>query len=129
MFINNQRGYLNYLKYIIMTSVKVKESNATKLQRKRIGKREASRRFRARAEARANNKLLTPDIMIRSIQPSSKFVKNFKVNFGDKIIYLKRNSGDNIVVVKKEDGETTRKYCKGIDEAIANFKDMLTGKN
>lgn len=104
----------------------VKEVSA--LAHKRAIKREASRRCRARAKAIEKGQVLTPELMIRSVQPKAKKVENFKVDFGDKVVRLNRNGGKKVAIVVNENGKRTRKSFKDIDTAISNFKDMLTGK-
>ena len=95
---------------------------------RRAIKREASRRCRARAKAIENGQLLTPELLVRSVQPTAKKVENFKVDLGDKVIRLNRNGGDKVAIVVNENGDRQRKSFKDLDTAIQAFKNMLTGK-
>jgi len=84
-------------------------------------KREASRRCRARAALIAKGVLLTPELAVRTLQPTALKLSNFKMVVGNKTIRLNKNGGDKVAMVITEAGKSTRKSFKDMQAAITAF--------
>ena len=101
---------------------------SAKAERLREIKREAATRFRARAKAIAEGKELTPDIAIRTLQPSARRLENFKVMVGNKHVKLQKSGADKVALVTTENvkGTTvrTRKTFKELAMAVKAFNNV-----
>lgn len=94
-------------------------------------KKEASRRCRARQKAIANGETITPDLAVRSLQPTALKVENFKMSVDNKTVRLSRNGGEKVAMTIAEqtvDGIIrTRKSFKNLKDAVKAFQEFVVG--
>lgn len=113
------------MKNLVAASAVVTNEVSDKLARLREVKREASRRCRARQKAIENGQLLTPDLMVRALQPTAMKMENFKMQVEGKTVRLNRNGGEKVAVVISENGKTERKSYKDMQTAVKAFNSLV----
>jgi hypothetical protein len=113
------------MKISVEATAVVTNEVSEKLARLRYVKREASRRCRARQKAIVNGELLTPELMVRSLQPTAMRMENFKMQVENTTVRLNRNGGEKVAVVISENGKTVRKSYKDMPTAVKVFNGLV----